>query len=197
MTALEILKWILSVILYFQVHFLQGMLLLDSQLCHCTGCYSIPESRGFPLLVWPDEPCHLELSDPRGWLFKRWMPQMPQPVMSVSVPSPCLPPSQLNVNVDGCPYIETVKALFAMHPIFSPSFSSFLSFSSQWCYLLATITFLFKWHTLSDCLNRVSCSRSVAALPINFPLHPPFSLSRRTKFLTFWYCCFCCHGPCK
>lgn len=127
MTALEILRWISSVILYFQVHFLQSMLLLDSQLCHSTGCYSIPVSRGFPLgwLVWPDEPCHLELSDPRGWLFKRWTPQMPQPVMSVSVPSPCLPPSQFNVNVDGCPYIETVKALYCNAPYFFPFFFIF------------------------------------------------------------------------
>lgn len=203
MAALEILRWILSVILYFQVHFLQSILLLDCQLCCSTGCSSTPVSCGSPLLVGPDEPYHLELSDPSlGWLFKRWSllcKCKPLPVMLVTVPSPCLPPSRLNVNVDG--YWDS-KGFVCNAPYFFPClFSSFLSFSSQCCYLWATITFLFKWHTLSDCLDRVSCSRGVAALPINFPLHPPtpppFCLSRRKEFLTFWYCCFCCHGPCK
>lgn len=60
-----------------------------------------------------------------------------------------------------------------MFSIFFLSFFSLLPFSKQCCYPLATKTFLFKWHTLSACLDRVSCSRGIAALPINFPLHPP------------------------
>lgn len=42
MAVLEILRWLLSVILDFQVHFLQSMLLLDCWLCYFTGCYSTP-----------------------------------------------------------------------------------------------------------------------------------------------------------
>lgn len=67
------------------------------------------------------------------------------------------------------------------------TFSSFLSLSSQCCYLLATVTFLLKWHTLSGCLDLVSCSRGIAAIPINFPFHPPFCLSTIKEFLTFQY----------
>lgn len=78
MAALEILKWILSLILCFHVHFLQSILLLDCRLCYFDmSCVTLN--------------CQSSLW---GWLFKirtlLWKCR-PWPVMSVTVPSPCLP----------------------------------------------------------------------------------------------------------
>lgn len=122
MAALEILKWILSLILCFHVHFLQSILLLDCRLCY------------FDIMSRVTLNCQ---SSSWGWLFKirtlLWKCR-PWPVMSVTVPSPCLPHFR--------DFVCNASYFFLL-------FLSFLSFSSQCCYLLATITFLFKWHTLS------------------------------------------------
>lgn len=54
----------------------------------------------------------------------------------------------------------------------------------------------YQWRTLS--VSVVSTTTATPQLSQLRPPHPiPLCLSWRKEFLTFWYRCFCCHGPWK
>lgn len=92
------------------------------------------------------------------------------------------------------PFVSSASCFIVSPLIFS--FFVLFFIAKQWGKIVHCKKSWLKQHTFTILV--VSTTMMTKQLSkLMSPLHPPPCLSWRKEFLTFWYCCFCCHGPWK